>query len=130
MKELIVFTNSSINDKLNSQSSVFPMTPVGYGVGAANGYVAVPKDHPYYGLGYDDVDVDVHGGLTYSASGEDVLESSPSIDILEGNEGNLKDYWVFGFDTCHYGDTLETWPMKAVISETLNLKRQLEEAYE
>lgn len=130
MKELIVFTNSSINDKLNSQSSVFPMMPVGYGVGAANGYVAVPKDHPYYGLGYDDVDVDVHGGLTYSASGEDVLESFPNIDILEGNEGNLKDYWVFGFDTCHYGDNLERWPIEAVIDETLYLRKQLEEAYE
>lgn len=30
------------------------------------GYVGVPKGHPAYGKGYDDVDVQVHGGLTFS----------------------------------------------------------------
>lgn len=52
--------------------------------GAANGYVKIPEDHPWHGLGYDDIDVRVHGGLTYG-----------------GGDG-----WV-GFDCLHYGDY---WP--------------------
>jgi len=31
-----------------------------------NGYVALPKGHPCYGKGYDNIDVEVHGGLTFS----------------------------------------------------------------
>jgi hypothetical protein len=51
--------------------------------GAVNGYVRIPKGHPWHGLGYDDIDVRVHGGLTYS-------------------EGD----WI-GFDCLHLGDY---WP--------------------
>lgn len=53
--------------------------------GAINGYVRIPQGHPWFGLGYDAIDADVHGGLTYSG----------------GNEG-----WI-GFDTLHSGDI---WP--------------------
>jgi hypothetical protein len=35
-------------------------------MGALCGYVGVPKDHPAYGRHYDQVDADVHGGLTFS----------------------------------------------------------------
>lgn len=44
------------------------------------GYVTVPKKHHYYGLGYQDVMANVHGGLTYSNKG------------------------TFGFDCAHAGD--------------------------
>lgn len=44
------------------------------------GYVTVPKKHHYYGLSYNDVTVNVHGGLTYSNKG------------------------TFGFDCVHAGD--------------------------
>ena len=30
-----------------------------------NGYVGLPDEHPCSGKGYDDIDVNVHGGLTY-----------------------------------------------------------------
>lgn len=51
--------------------------------GAMNGYVQIPKSHPWHGLDYDDIDVEVHGGLTFSRDG-----------------------WI-GFDTLHSGDI---WP--------------------
>lgn len=35
-------------------------------VGALCGYVGVPNGHPAYGKDYDDVEVDVHGGLTFA----------------------------------------------------------------
>ncbi|QFP97013.1 hypothetical protein SEA_SUERTE_42 [Gordonia phage Suerte] len=51
--------------------------------GAVNGYVLLPEGHPWRGLDYDQIDVEVHGGLTY------------------GHDG-----WI-GFDTLHAGDV---WP--------------------
>lgn len=44
------------------------------------GYVYIPASHPDFGLHYDEVDVTVHGGLTYSEDG------------------------CFGFDCGHAGD--------------------------
>jgi len=32
--------------------------------GWGNGYVAVPKEHPLYGKDYNNIDIDIHGGLT------------------------------------------------------------------
>jgi hypothetical protein len=55
-------------------------------LGHLNGYVAVPKGHRVWGKGYDDVDVDVHGGLTYADEDKETGE------------------WVFGFDCSHGGD--------------------------
>lgn len=49
------------------------------------GYVSLPPTHPLHGKGYNDIDVDVHGGLTYAE---------------EGKNGA----WDFGFDCAHSGD--------------------------
>lgn len=60
-----------------------------------NGYVGLPKWHPYYGRNYDDMDVDVHGGLTFSQ---------------EGDGGNwASGSWWIGFDCAHYGDLIPQW---------------------
>lgn len=128
MKELIAFTNSDVNKDINSTS--FSIVFSKDTAGAANGYVAVPSDHPFYGKDYTDIDVNVHGGLTFSSSGEDVLMYFTEINIIRGNIDNLKDYWVFGFDTCHFKDDLDSWPIERVEEETLNLLKQLEEVYE
>lgn len=59
------------------------------------GYVGLSKDHPLYGISYDDVyakvDIDVHGGLTYS----------DFWDLKKSESGEI--YWV-GFDCCHSND--------------------------
>ena len=34
--------------------------------GAVNGYVKIPAGHHWHGLGYDEIDVEAPGGLTYS----------------------------------------------------------------
>ena len=53
-------------------------------MGSLCGYVKVPKDHPFFGKSYDDIPIEVHGGLTYAE--------------------NLDDgYWI-GFDCGHSGD--------------------------
>ena len=61
------------------------------GTGTLCGYVGIPKEHRFWGVGYDSdeeihaIAEDVHGGLTYSQQGDD-------------------GWWFFGFDTAHTED--------------------------
>lgn len=79
------------------------------------GYIQVDADHPWYGKDYNNVNADVHGGLTFSDKG-----------------------W-FGFDCAHAGDlvprmqdlvdTDDTYKgMGYVVGELINLARQAKEA--
>lgn len=54
------------------------------------GYVELPSSHKHYKKSYDDIDVDVHGGLTFAN------------DHLPGKQPT--DKWVIGFDCAHAGD--------------------------
>src|SRR6056297_2972202 len=49
-----------------------------------NGYIVIPPLHPWYNKHYDSIDVQVHGGLTFSE--------------------NMYGCWIIGFDTNHNGD--------------------------
>lgn len=75
-------------DHLKFEASGYPAeikrTPA---LGTLCGYVAVAPGHPAYGLHYYDalLDIDVHGGLTYSMFEEDAL-------------------WHLGFDCAHHSD--------------------------
>lgn len=60
--------------------------------GTLCGYVGIPKEHKFWGVGYDDgndemyaIQDDIHGGLTYAQEGDD-------------------GWWYFGFDTAHAED--------------------------
>lgn len=69
--------------------------------GSLCGYVGVPRDHPLYEKDYEDVDVDVHGGLTFAeacAAGGD--ESRHICHKTDGDDH----VWWFGFDCAHYLD--------------------------
>lgn len=83
-----------------------PTIPHGWG----NGYVTIPEWHPFYGKNYVDIPVGAHGGLTFSAPAKD-------LDWQEIPK-NAKNSWIIGFDTCHWGDTLENWPKERVVEET------------
>ena len=54
------------------------------------GYVGIPKTHEKYGIHYNNLDIDCHGGLTYSNN-----------TLIFQDD---KDTWWIGFDTAHYGD--------------------------
>src|ERR1041385_9499024 len=56
------------------------------------GYVRVPKGHPWHGKGYEQVDAEVHGGLTFA---------EPDTECGLGGEDNA---WWLGFDCGHLGD--------------------------
>ena len=85
-------------------------TLVSFDTGWGNGYIGVPKEHPWYEKYYMDIeneyDVDIHGGLTYS-----------------GFEDDDKCFWWVGFDTAHVGDTLRDWPRSRVEEEAQRLQR-------
>ena len=66
------------------------------------GYVGVTKDHPAFEKDYDNVDVDVHGGLTFAAHCQADTETG-ICHIPEAGEPD--DVWWFGFDCAHLGDT-------------------------
>ena len=81
------------------------------------GYIEVDADHPWYGKDYNNVDADVHGGLTYCTSG-----------------------W-FGFDCAHAGDLVPKIAhlahnysgdvyrdMGYVVGELIKLAKQAKEA--
>lgn len=90
-------------------------------VGWGNGYVLIPEGHPMHGKYYDDIPVSVHGGLTYSELVDDRIIKL--FNLSEEDRG----FWMVGFDTAHYGDSLVTWPKEMVQVEADNLKKQLEE---
>jgi hypothetical protein len=78
--------------------------------GVANGYLVISdKKHICYGKHYDDIDVEVHGGLTYSARIDAGLVTHFD-ELTDDDIGS----WMIGFDTCHYGDTAEQWTVKRV----------------
>ena len=54
-----------------------------------NAYLGIPDNHPMAGMDYDDIDLDVHGGLTFSKIGDG--ETWP------------KGYYWFGWDYAHAG---------------------------
>jgi hypothetical protein len=86
------------------------------------GYVYLPESHPDYGKEYDDIDIVIHGDLTYGGSS----------DYIKGK---------FGFDCAHDGDLtptiLSVYPEAAqrniyrnwdyVKNEVLNMAKQFKE---
>lgn len=64
---------------------------VGTSMGHRCGYVGLLPNHKQYGLEYNAINVDVHGGLTYSREGN----TYPVDD---------SDRWWIGFDCAHYRD--------------------------
>lgn len=104
------------------------------GSGAWCGYVGVKPGHPLHRLGYNDdkVNVEVHGGLTYS-------EKCAGHICHVAKPGEPDDVWWFGFDCAHSWDVapglqrfMDRYEFNAsykdvfyAIAETERLARQL-----
>ncbi len=61
-------------------------------IGYRCGYVRIPPGHPWHGKDYDDIDADVHGGLTFTHPDEHC------------GKGGEDDAWWIGFDCAHWND--------------------------
>lgn len=99
------------------------------------GYVGVPKNHPAYGKSYSEIDVDVHGGLTYANR----CDGDPVNGVChKAKEGEPDDLYWLGFDCAHFGDItpvsllfgipsydIHYWTLEEVKQECINLAEQL-----
>ena len=105
-------------------------------VGALCGYVGVPETHPAFGQGYDEQDLGVHGGLTFSG---ECRPGDEGKGICHTGEVANKVVWWLGFDCSHAGDTAPTMPpffdddvyrdFNYVKAQCSNLARQLAELW-
>ena len=94
--------------------------------GYGNGYVAVSVDEPKLSNIVESMDeIPVHGGITFYDTGKVCMDIFEDIEWIDP-EVDLNNYYVFGFDTCHYEDNLENWNREKVIEETLFLKEQIQ----
>lgn len=74
-------------------------------VGALCGYVGVPEGHAAFEKGYDDIDVSVHGGLTFARPcqvSERLNEEHLVCHVPDPGEPD--NVWWLGFDCAHAGD--------------------------
>lgn len=82
------------------------------------GYVAIPREHPYWNIPYGELNVKVHGSLTYGELKSDGL-------------------YYLGFDCYHAGDRTSIepessgkfWLLDEVIEETNKIANQLSVAW-
>jgi len=95
-------------------------------LGYANGYVGVPKGHPWYGCDYiyDNPvsNISIHGGITWA---DDKLPEA--IIIVDPSYDNL---WWVGFDTAHGGDSMIECDKTYCLKELDDLKQQAIKACE
>lgn len=123
MYKCYAFLHGQRNREINEAKP--PIITAGY----ANGYVAVPPEHPLFGKGYDEAaeeGIETHGGLTFCEK-SDILINAWNNDTLELLDGAIPvGYWVFGFDTIHCYDSLQTCPREYVVNTVMELKHDLE----
>jgi hypothetical protein len=89
---------SSEPDRIEWRYGGFPCLIVRNGIGALCGYVGVPLGSKLGNGSYDDVDVQVHGGLTFGGA---CRPGSPICHTPQPGESEV--YW-YGFDCCHAYD--------------------------
>ena len=88
-------------DRFEWRSPEFPglaLLTVRNSMGAWCGYVGLPPGFWRYGVAYDHLPLDVHGGLTFSDQCHGLICHTPE-------PGEPDHVWWLGFDCLHYRDT-------------------------
>ncbi len=91
--------------------------------GWGKGYIVVHKTHKLYEAGLDNIEVQVHGGITYLGYLRYFKYHYQVIKLFKRK--NLDDYYVIGFDTAHYKDNKIQQDKEYVESETKKLRKQI-----
>lgn len=82
-------------------------------------YVRIPKNNKYYEKGYDDIEVECHGGLTFARQD---FHFNPIV---------VKDSWWIGWDYAHYDDYSDyttygkKWTTEEIFKEVVNVINEL-----
>lgn len=109
MKEMIYSKDNKIELLYNSIYEGVHYYIISYGTHPC-AYIEVPRNHPYYGKGYLELDniFSVHGGFTYS---NDYLRTSDSTKIVSS--------WFLGWDYAHLGDYMGFYEDSKIKNELL-----------
>ena len=71
--------------------------------GYANGYIALPEDHPWHGMDYYDIPVKVHGGLTFGQMiTDEIKRASQAIGSSHIHVGYLSHLVAYGIVGCFF----------------------------
>lgn len=84
-------------DRIDFEHAGFACLILRNDMGNLCGYVGVGPDHPFYGKDYEEIDADVHGGLTYCGTCRPPICHVPK-------PGMTDDVFWFGFDCGHFRD--------------------------
>lgn len=94
------------------------LAPGFHGLGL-NGYVQLPEGHPWRGVPYDEIDVDVHQGLTFGVDrvgaregAQRILDDAGVPVTLDPAKDDLLTHGWIGFDTAHAWDY---WPEEELV---------------
>lgn len=99
MKEMIYNAERTIEVLVSGTYNGYEYAIVSYGTHPC-AYIKLPEGHKYYGLGYDKIPVECHGGLTYSSN---------TFHVIPENIG-----WWIGWDYNHGGDYYDAFfPLKS-----------------
>lgn len=92
-------------DKISwtDESTDLPCLLVRNGMGVWCGYVAVEPGHPLHGTDYWGLNLDVHGGLTFSSYCAEEGAEAGNICHVPG-PGKPANVWWYGFDSGHAWD--------------------------
>lgn len=87
-------------------------------------YIGLQEGHPYYGIDYDNIPIDCHGGLTYSDSKHTMVNELCDNGWFIGWDYNhLKDYNTYMEDFDFHS---KRWTTEEIINECFNVIDQLE----
>lgn len=81
--------------------------------GHLNGYVRIPKEHPWFEQDYGDLPLEVHGGLTFAAHG---WFDTPDRAAAE---------WWIGFDCHHLHDFAPAYALRMAALGVPDLATQI-----
>ena len=88
-------------------------------------YVCIDSNNPFYNQDYDDIPIDVHGGLTFADNTlYRVLQYSEKYkcDTLQ----TIKRDWIIGWDYGHYGDYNKILDPTGIKYTTQAIKNEVE----
>jgi len=101
------------------ENTWLPRNSSNFDFGWGNGYVLIPIGHPLHGKNYDDINVNVHGGLIFSG-----LVNITMVEVYKLDKEDIGT-WCVGFDTTYNNDTLREWTKERVQEETNKLRDKL-----
>ncbi len=90
MKEMKYLSKATCQTLMNGTYKGFEFRILNLGT-HPTAYIRIPEDHKYFMQGYSSIDLNVHGGTTYSKN------------YLYIEDRQLDGWWI-GWDYAHYGD--------------------------